>query len=109
MAASCPRFQLIAPEVFVRFCFLALISFSVSGARVFAEDWPQWRGPDRSGVSRETGLLKSWPKDGPKLLWTYKNAGLGFSSFAVVGGNIYTLGTRDDKDEVIIALDKEGG
>ena len=53
-----------------------------------AGDWPQWRGPDRSGVSKETGLLPAWPKDGPKLAWTYKNAGLGFSGPAVVGKTI---------------------
>ncbi len=33
--------------------------------RVFAGDWPQWRGPNRDGISKETGLLKEWPKDGP--------------------------------------------
>jgi hypothetical protein len=74
---------------------------------IVAADWPQWRVPDRTGVSKETGLLKSWPKDGPKLLWTYKNAGLGFSSFAIVEGKLYTLGTREE-DEIIIALDNDG-
>ena len=42
-----------------------------------AEDWPQWRGPDRTGVSKETGLLASWPPGGPKLLWTFRDAGAG--------------------------------
>lgn len=79
---------------------LLLVAVSVS----VAADWPQWRGPQRSGVSKETGLLKSWPKEGPKLLWTFKNAGLGFSSFAVVGDTLYTLGTRGD-DEIVLALD----
>ena len=37
---------------------------------LFADDWPQWRGPDRTGVSQEKGLLKKWPAKGPKLLWT---------------------------------------
>ena len=46
---------------------------------VRADDWPQYRGPDRSGVSRETGLLKTWPKDGPPLLWAYRDAGVGFT------------------------------
>ena len=40
-------------------------------------DWPQWRGPDRTDVSRETGLLREWPAGGPKRLWLYKNAGNG--------------------------------
>ena len=54
-----------------------------------AADWPQWRGPDRSGVSAETGLLKQWPKDGPELAWTFEDAGTGYGSFAVVGGRVY--------------------
>jgi outer membrane protein assembly factor BamB len=73
-----------------------------------AADWPAWLGPDRNGVSKETGLLKSWPKEGPKLLWTYKIAGEGFSSCAVVGNTYYTLGTRGG-DEIVIALDADKG
>jgi outer membrane protein assembly factor BamB len=72
-----------------------------------AADWPQWRGPDRSGVSGETGLLKSWPKAGPPLAWTYTNAGLGFSTVAVVGDRLYTLGALDEV-EYLIALDIKG-
>jgi hypothetical protein len=34
-----------------------------------AADWPQWRGPQRTGISLETGLLKEWPAQGPRLLW----------------------------------------
>src|SRR4051812_18409432 len=92
--------------------FLCLLLNSVARAN----DWPQFRGPDRTGVSKETGLLKVWPKEGPKLLWTYKNADLAFSGPAVVGDTLYTLGTRgtDDKkfsegDEVVIAIDVSKG
>ena len=82
-----------------------------------ADDWPQFRGPDRSGVSKETGLLKAWPKEGPKLAWTFKNAGLGHSSVAVVKGVVYTLGTdfdtktpkSNDFSECIIAIDESKG
>lgn len=70
-------------------------------------DWPQFRGPDRSGVSKETGLLQTWPKTGPKLLWTYDKAGLGFAGPAVVGGRLYTMGCRGDT-EYVIALDDKG-
>jgi outer membrane protein assembly factor BamB len=72
-----------------------------------ADDWPQWRGPDRTGVSKETGLLKQWPKSGPPLVWTYRNTGLGFSSFAVVGDRLYTLGALGEV-EYVIALDLKG-
>ncbi len=50
-----------------------------------ADDWPQFRGPNRDGVSKETGLLKTWPKDGPNLAWTYKQAGTGYCGPAIVG------------------------
>jgi len=66
-----------------------------------AFDWPQFRGPDRTGVSAEKGLLQQWPKDGPKLLWTIKTAGLGFSSPSIVGDRLYTLGARDDTTYVL--------
>jgi outer membrane protein assembly factor BamB len=69
-----------------------------------AADWPQWRGPNRDGVSKETGLLKSWPKQGPKLLWTYRNGGLGYSCPAIVGDRLYTMGGRDG-DEYLFCLD----
>src|SRR5947209_8056003 len=74
---------------------------------LLAADWPQWGGPDRSGVSPEKGLLKQWPKEGPKLLWTYKDAGTGFTAPAVIGDIVYTMGARD-KQEYVIALDGSG-
>src|SRR5262245_58718698 len=83
---------------------LALAAALLVAGIVCAADWPQWRGPNRDGVSKETGLLKSWPKDGPKLLWTYKNAGVGFSCPAVVGDRLYTMGGRDN-DEYLFCLD----
>jgi outer membrane protein assembly factor BamB len=71
-------------------------------------DWPQWRGPDRSDVSAETGLLKSWPPEGPRLVWTFDRAGIGFSGPALVGGKLYTLGGRGG-DEYVLALDSQTG
>jgi outer membrane protein assembly factor BamB len=73
-----------------------------------AADWPQWRGPDRTDVSRETGLLKAWPKGGPPLLWKINNAGIGFSGPAVVGDRLYTMGARDET-EYVLALDVKTG
>ena len=48
-----------------------------------AADWPQWRGPNRDGISRETGLLAAWPAGGPKQAWKATGLGEGYSSFAV--------------------------
>jgi outer membrane protein assembly factor BamB len=72
-----------------------------------AADWPQWRGPARDGVSPEKGLLRSWPKAGPELAWTYDKTGIGYSAPAVVGGKLYVLGARDGTD-LVIALDRDG-
>jgi outer membrane protein assembly factor BamB len=53
-------------------------------------DWPQWRGPNRDGLSPETGLLTAWPPEGPRVIWR-KPIGRGFSSLAVAGGRLYTM------------------
>jgi outer membrane protein assembly factor BamB len=88
---------------------LALCAVLV-GSVIRADDWPQFRGPDRTGVSKETGLLKAWPKGGLKPAWTFRTAGLGFSSVAVVKGVVYTLGTDTDlKNDIIIAIDEKTG
>lgn len=59
-------------------------------------DWPQWRGPNRDGVSTETGLLQAWPDGGPRQIFQASGMGGGFSSVAVTGGRIYTMGDRRD-------------
>jgi outer membrane protein assembly factor BamB len=70
-------------------------------------EWPQWRGPNRDEKSTETGLLKEWPKDGPPQAWKVGGLGTGYSSVAVVGDRIYTMG--DDKDAGYVrALDTGG-
>ncbi len=73
-----------------------------------AADWPQWQGPDRTNVSQETGLLKSWPESGPKQVWVSRDAGLGYAGMAVVGDTVYTLGARGDQ-EFLIALNAADG
>jgi outer membrane protein assembly factor BamB len=73
-----------------------------------AADWPQWRGPQRTDISRETGLLKTWSRGGPPLLWKYDNAGIGHSGPAIVGERLYTMGARDET-EYVFALDVKTG
>ena len=84
-----------------RVCILTLL---VSATAAVGDDWPQWRGPDRTGVSKETGLLKDWPKEGPKLLWKVAGLGDGYSTPSVVGDLVYLMGT-DGKDEYMYCLD----
>ncbi len=73
--------------------------------------WPQFRGPDRDGLSPETGLLKEWPENGPKLLWKLEGLGSGYSSISIAGGKIFTMGDRategDSKAQFVIAYDAE--
>src|SRR6185436_16573475 len=73
-----------------------------------ADDWAQWRGPDRNEISKEKGLLKTWPKEGPKQVWLFKEAGIGYSGPAIVGNRLYTMGARD-KTEFLIAIDTANG
>ncbi|HVS39380.1 MAG TPA: PQQ-binding-like beta-propeller repeat protein [Gemmataceae bacterium] len=85
---------------------LGVGALSIAGS---AADWPQWRGPQRDGISKETGLLPEWPKDGPKLLWQVKDVGDGFSTPSVVGDRIYALGNKGMEDEFVEALDVKDG
>lgn len=89
---------------------LAVLCGLLAVSLIRADDWPQFRGPDRTGVSTEKGLLKVWPKGGPALAWKFEKAGLGFSSVSVAKGFVYTLGT-DEKftDEYVIAIDEKTG
>ena len=87
-----------------------IFSFIVSTftANTKAEDWPQWRGSNRDGISKENNLLKEWPKAGPPLTWKVKGLGIGFSSIAVLKGKLYTLGDLKD-GSYTIALDEKNG
>jgi outer membrane protein assembly factor BamB len=75
--------------------FVSFFVLVLSGATVFADDWPQWQGPDRTAVSKEKGLLKEWPKDGPPLAWKANGIGEGMGGVAVSKGKIYTTGDSD--------------
>ena len=86
----------------------AVLSLSAVVSNRALDDWPQWRGPKRDGVSAEKGLLKDWPARGPALAWQVGGAGDGYSSFAVVGGRFYTLGARGGA-EYVMAFDAATG
>ncbi len=71
-------------------------------------DWPQWQGPERTAVSKETGLLKEWPKSGPPLAWTTKGLGGGYSAPSIAAGRIFGMSYRKN-DEGVWALDEASG
>ncbi len=87
------------------FSILIGLGLSVAG---FSDDWLQWRGADRNDLSKETGLLQSWPKDGPRQVWTFRHAGVGYSGPAIVGGKLYTMGSVE-KVEKLFCLDAGTG
>jgi outer membrane protein assembly factor BamB len=71
-------------------------------------DWPQWRGPNRDGISTETGLLQLWPRGGPPVDWKTSGLGVGYSSLAIVNGRLYTQGQRA-KQQFVSAFDVKTG
>ena len=85
-----------------------LLTWTLGLQTLSALDWPQWRGPNRDGVSKETGLLKSWPVAGPPRAWIFSNAGAGYSSFSIANGKLYTMGSRRGTEQ-LICLDASTG
>jgi len=93
-----------------RLTLSAALAVLVVGSGVSrAADWPQWRGPQRDGISAEKGLLKAWPAGGPKLLWQAKDLGSGYSTPAVAKGRLYLVSNRGADNEFVQALNARDG
>jgi outer membrane protein assembly factor BamB len=73
-----------------------------------AGDWPQWRGPNRDGISLDKGLLKEWPKEGPPVVWQVDTVGVGYSSLAIKGGRIFTQGDIEGVEHITCLDAKDG-
>jgi outer membrane protein assembly factor BamB len=86
-------------------CF-ALTSADAAGP--LESDWPQWQGPDRTGLSTESGLMKSWPAEGPPLLWSISGLGEGYGSIAIKGERIFVQGSRAG-ESVVFCLNRPDG
>jgi outer membrane protein assembly factor BamB len=85
-----------------------LLALTLTAAAQTGGEWPQWRGANRDGLSKETGLLKQWPAEGPPLLWKASGAGRGYSTVSVAGGRLYTMGLRGER-EFVVAFDAKTG
>ena len=89
-------------------------AFAVPGAlllsitAIHAAEWPQWQGPDRTRLSKETGLLKEWPAAGPPVVWTTTGLGSGYGSMAVAGERVFVQSARG-RNSVVIALNRADG
>ena len=95
--------------VLLRRCAAVLFGtwFSVGGVLGADADWPQWRGPNRDGISSETGFIKNWPKAGPEVLW-HIPLGDGYSGISIAQGKAYTM-FAEGNDEFVICLDTSDG
>ena len=91
------------------FCICLVLSIGCSSPERSESDWPQWRGPERNGISSETGLLQEWPAEGPDLLWRVQDIGDGYSTPSVVGNRLYLLSNRGMDNEFVEALSAEDG
>lgn len=90
-------------------CFSAVFITRSANLPAASSDWPQWRGPQRDGVSKETGLLKQWPKEGPKLVWQVNDLGDGYSTPSVVGDRIYLMSNQGMENEFVQARSTKDG
>jgi outer membrane protein assembly factor BamB len=88
------------------------IALILTAATIHAQttsfDWPQWRGPERNGISKETGLLKEWPRSGPPLAWSAAMLGAGYGSVAVTGDRVWVQGMRN-RQSVVTSLNRADG
>src|SRR4051812_15442851 len=87
---------------------LFVILAAVSPGAIVPADWPQWQGPHRTGISKETGLLKEWPSAGPAALWSAQGIGGGYGSMAVAGDRVYVQGMRNGSS-IVSALNRADG
>jgi len=91
---------------FITFClFICLLNINAVAQK--SSEWPGFHGPDRTNKSADTGLIKEWPVDGPKLKWTVPGLGIGYSSVSIGGGLIYTAG-MNDAQTYIFCFDLDG-
>lgn len=88
----------------LRFAWAAVL---VAGASLSAEDWPQWRGPGRNGVSSEAVDLSLWTEKGPPLEWRI-DVGEGYSSCAVVGDRLWTMEQQGEEECVLCVAASTG-
>lgn len=83
---------------------LMVVVLVVFAAAARGADWPAWRGVERNGISKETGLKKEWPADGPPLVWQMHEAGGGYSTPAVRGDRLFLMGNKGSDDEFVESL-----
>jgi outer membrane protein assembly factor BamB len=98
-----------SPHRSCRWLALSLIACCcLAAGNAQAEDWPQWRGPHRDGISADTGLLKEWPAGGPRLAWKATGLGRGYANMSVAAGRLFTMGDKDGAGYVLALSPADG-
>lgn len=95
-------------RLLIIFLTLLLAAVSTGAPPPSITDWPQWRGPERNGLSKDTGLLKQWPATGPSVVWKADGLGEGYGSLALKGDRIFVQGTKGEASAVF-ALNRADG
>ena len=90
-------------------CAIALAITVQQALSAGSFDWPRWQGPDRNAISKETGLLKEWPREGPPLAWKVNGIGMGMGGIAVSRGRLYTTGDDNDGVAWLYVLNESDG
>ena len=87
---------------------IVIISVLLIANSLFASDWPQYLGPDRNSISDEKGLLRSWPENGPEVLWT-SPVGIGYGGPVVKDGKVYLLDREAETGDTMRCFDLSSG
>jgi hypothetical protein len=95
-------------QVLCSFVLPALVVLTMPGRRAAGADWPNYRGPDHNGISKETDWNSNWGAAGPKILWK-KSLGTGFSTTAVAAGRVYNMGNSGKDTDTVYCLDAQTG
>ena len=92
-----------------RVAWTATMIFLIAAPPAFGETgWTQWRGPNRDGNSKETGLLRQWPEQGPSIAWEVNTVGAGYASVAISDGLVFTQGDVNGIESVICLNSADG-
>src|SRR5829696_6936458 len=96
-----------AKKNFCRWVIAVIVPCSLVG-RAAAADWPQWQGPDRNAISKQTGLLQQWPEGGPPLAWKIDGVGTGYSAPSISRCRMFGMSHRGDQEIVWARSEADG-
>jgi outer membrane protein assembly factor BamB len=103
--------SIIASLTVISYIFISCTTTPQKGSKLVQisnnQQISEWRAENRTGVSGETGLLKSWPKNGPELVWTNQDLPMGYSSVSIGNKTIYVTG-NDKGNDILVAIDADG-